>query len=844
MVVEALAVTKGIDILCDIITDLVKDILLQKFRKQNEDINFSQMLRKECNSKYNTKFYVIFESTVFTDFINQPQPYDFLCRLIEFDLLNQTNTLIKRKVHYKIANTDLNEIYDYLIENIQNEYRIHTVVQIPKKELLKECLEFICNIVTKYVIGSLDPKERFKLFSINSRFASIEEQFIKSSEQFVYILKNMKQFPIKHVKVDNEIIKNKYHSILKHRNSTAHIYLLDTFDFNLFYVPPCLEIQTSNNVLFVNTNMQVINVNRMRKRQMDYISNGLYDDWRYIFDYQNIIYVTGGAGYGKSLFMKKIINDYESLNILHPSEYLIIYGEIKMFYVNGKDVPLSMLEFLQLSMKNSTLMNESEISTEFIQSYLDKGRCLLLLDALDEVEKSKREEIHGNIISFLNEQNPNNKICITSRTRGFIPDKKIQNYNIMSLNEIQIQTYVDNIIKLGKFDEADKISFMNQAKMLVNKGFLNSFLVLSLLINIYKAERELPENKLELYQKCFEYIANRREKEKTSGKYKWEDIGLLMKDNTFIELANLCYPNNTDIEKNKIKNKLIKIYTPKFGNEANAENAIEEFLNFCSDRTELFVPSAEDHFKFFHRSFFEYFYSQYIFTRCQTVDEIYDKLIHFDVDSEVFELTVALLKQKSEIKYQELIEKMFSLIDEELSEEIVSSFNILTLCMQVIDDKLYRDKFFYIFLKYKKLLITNSWNLNNGLIYEFLLNNKDYYGQINREFYYDNMLYLITSLKNAYRTFKELKKEGMHNVNLAHYVTRYNRDLHIKIFLETNDIGKILKNLNENEINQIRTKTKAENKQWYGVKKAIAEYKKLKNKEQRKIEEIIAIGCK
>ena len=39
-----------------------------------------------------------------------------------------------------------------------------------------------------------------------------------------------------------------------------------------------------------------------------------FDDWKYIFERSNIVYVTGGAGYGKSLFMKKLIGEYEKLN--------------------------------------------------------------------------------------------------------------------------------------------------------------------------------------------------------------------------------------------------------------------------------------------------------------------------------------------------------------------------------------------------------------------------------------------------------------------------------------------------------------------------------------------------
>ena len=199
-------------------------------------------------------------------------------------------------------------------------------------------------------------------------------------------------------------------------------------------------------------------------------------------------------------------------------------------------------------MKRETLIEDFRVSKELINYYLKRGRCIILLDALDEVDKERRQELHSHVIHYFKNQNPNNKVCITSRARGFLPEKNIEVFEIEPLDRVQIQTYVDNIIKLGKFDKSDRESFLQQTQILVDKGFLNSFLVLSLLINIYKAERELPENKLELYQKCFEYISNKREKEKSQEKYDWALISTLMKDNTFMELANLCLPNNSDSE--------------------------------------------------------------------------------------------------------------------------------------------------------------------------------------------------------------------------------------------------------------------------------------------------------
>lgn len=99
----------------------------------------------------------------------------------------------------------------------------------------------------------------------------------------------------------------------------------------------------------------------------------------------------------------------------------------------------------------------------------------------------------------------------------------------------------------------------------------------------------------------------------------------------------------------------MEVYKNKFSSEAELENALEEFLKICLERTELFVPSEEERFKFFHRSFFEYFYAKYITKRFHSAVERLNELIKFDIDSEIFELTVAMLKQDYEQDYQALI---------------------------------------------------------------------------------------------------------------------------------------------------------------------------------------------
>ena len=444
----------------------------------------------------------------------------------------------------------------------------------------------------------------------------------------------------------------------------------------------------------------------------DVIRSISFGDWTNIFLRNNIIYITGGAGYGKSLLLKNIIINYEQLNITGSRDHIVIYGEIKWF-IKPDGSFKSMTEFIEECIVNSTL---SDFDKDFVEYFLDQGRCILLLDALDEVPMNPRKDLHRTIIAHVKTLNPNNKICITSRDRGFIPVKEeIEHFSIQPLDEPQIKDYVDKIIKLRKFSENDKQPFMNQAKNLVEKGFLNSFLILSLLINIYKGERELPETKLELYQKCLEYISNKREKPK-SDSFNWNLIAPLIKDNTFIELSLLCFPNNKEVSRQLIIEKLTDVYKRTFKDEATLYNAISEFLEFCSERTELFVPATmEDNFKFFHRSFFEYFYSKNIVIRCKTVVEMYDELKCFDVDSEIFELTLSRLKQETQDKYIELVDYAFELSQNELRENNTKykDLNILILFMQVIDEVTYQKQFVELIIEYAKNIGKGIRLINN-----------------------------------------------------------------------------------------------------------------------------------
>lgn len=327
-----------------------------------------------------------------------------------------------------------------------------------------------------------------------------------------------------------------------------------------------------------------------------------------------------------------------------------------------------------------------------------------------------------------------------------------------------------------------------------------------------------------------------------------------MKDNTFIELSRLGLPNNSDIDKSEIKERLLQIYKTKYGSEAETENAIDEFLKFCSDRTELFVPTAEDKYKFFHRSFFEYFYSLYIFLRCANERDMLEELLKFDVDSEVFELTVAMLKQKSEERYQTLIELMFGRAEEELKSnaEDFPVLNILILSMQVIDDVLYRKRFLQIIIDSKDTVLKNLDTIHNlRLISSIYEGDTDSYEKICNSYYDEYLRFLFVGCDRIFKMEEQYSKEigtDFYEKALSrkhplafkqcfgYQYVDVDKNFYVPIISKMLDSRKILLEANEESLANIFKKTNPRNfrKKAFNTMAIVDRFKKSSEEDQNK----------
>ncbi len=671
----------GETLLTGVITNLLTDAVYLGYRKtkqlKRDSLKYKDEIQKRIALFFSEYEGSLFDSSTFAEYLELPQVSDaiknYICYIAAGKYVKGKETFTKEA-----------DVVRYLTENALAMY--NGQLTVPSRRKIEIFFTGFFDTARQFYFSCLNIRDRSLIFFINQKIDSMEERLQKSIAQNV-----KKKNP------DYADILSRYDAIVKKKNQSLFVYGYRELKLEDFYVVPRLMKSIGGEA-----------ASPIEAGQSSLMNKNNICTYTDIFRTDNIVYVIGGAGYGKSVLLKNIIVNYKKMHLNNEKEHLVIYCDLKNFYKNPQGSVPSVNDFLIESIVEESGMSRNEITENFLNYYLSIGRVIILLDALDEVPRQYRESLHKKITSYFLTCNPNNKVCITSRDRGFYPQNEIEVFQILPLNTEEINKYLNNMIRLHYFNESDKEAFLRQAAALIQQDFLTSFLILSLLVNIFQAEKELPQTKTDLYSKCFYYISRDREREKAEldKKYNWTDIMKLMKDNTFIELSKLACPNNKNISEETILNHLSRHYKRKFGGIDKAETAVMEFLKFCSERTELFVPAQQDGtYRFFHRSFFEFFYSKHI-SKLKSPELIVHEFEKFDMDSEVFELTAAILKNEDELLYQQLIEYMIRQAGKGLKAETPKAdmLNRLILVMQVVDDEEYIQEFCELLLDHSDIL--------------------------------------------------------------------------------------------------------------------------------------------
>ena len=236
---------------------------------------------------------------------------------------------------------------------------------------------------------------------------------------------------------------------------------------------------------------------------------------------------------------------------------------------------------------------------DFIEKDLRKGKCELLLDGFDELATRERQrEVTHQIEEFIREY-PKNRFIVTSRVAGYHDELKgFQRLELMEFDNEQKKRFITNWFGRTNPKKARLMTKIMKENERIGAIARNP-LMISMIAIIYEEDRELPQRRVELYQRCVEVLLSkwdvkRRIKNKYDAKAKEKLLRKLALETHISEKRT--FTREEVLEK-------FSYYLPEFNIE---KKKADDVLNEIVKRNGLLKEISIDEYDFLHLSFLEY----------------------------------------------------------------------------------------------------------------------------------------------------------------------------------------------------------------------------------------------
>ena len=402
--------------------------------------------------------------------------------------------------------------------------------------------------------------------------------------------------------------------------------------------------------------------------------------WEQIFEISNgkHIVILGQPGSGKSTLLDYLVLILTG-HINHPLTTYI--GKLIPIFVRlrdagknkGTDSILTLIE----SPKNSGL---NYYPKGFFKRNLQNGKCVVLLDGLDEVlDEALHEKIVNDIVTFSNEY-PDNWIIVTCRTAGWKDQlRNFRRYEIQEFEGDDIRKFIGAWYReVIRTEEINRLG-INPSESLIRETEANSYrksldqadslfgiiqgndslvrmartpLILSLITLVHKIRTDLPKGRSRLYRECLEIML-----EKWDIQDKRLDLikSPSLKDKLFVLQHISMYFLENDLlqlDQRKLEN-LIAPLIPSL----TAQIPEDILLRQLYERSGVFVELSLGHFGFAHRALQDYLAASFIANN--DLDSILLKHVKEERWREVILMAIGLVspQQRSMALIQALIDQ-------------------------------------------------------------------------------------------------------------------------------------------------------------------------------------------
>jgi hypothetical protein len=215
------------------------------------------------------------------------------------------------------------------------------------------------------------------------------------------------------------------------------------------------------------------------------------------------VVILGGPGAGKSTLLKKIgIEAWrESIDDSSSKQLLPVFIELKIFS------DIADVDIQKQIIREVEICGFKKNSKEIIQSLLDNGRLLVILDGLDELNQEKRFAAIDAIQNF-SDQYRQNDFIVSCRAPAY-QYKRLENFKDVEIAGFEGKQTREAIYKWFSNDGSMASGFYKKLNDPVNhrvKQLANTPLLLTLICIFYQQTARFPANKSSLYSKAINVL--------------------------------------------------------------------------------------------------------------------------------------------------------------------------------------------------------------------------------------------------------------------------------------------------------------------------------------------------